>query len=62
MSGTDDGSYSLVRLIASVPRTPHQAVVHVPLPDNEAHAGVRGKNSESASRALRKAAEWVYRR
>ena len=54
-------TYSLVRLLASVPRTLHQAVVHVPLPDNEAHAEVRGKKSESVSRALRKAAEWVYR-
>lgn len=55
-------AYSLMRLLASVPRSLQQAVVHVPLPDNDAHAEVQGKKTNSVARSLSAAASWVLRR
>lgn len=57
----DHAGYSLMKFAAAVPRSHDLAVVHSPLPDNDAHAEVRGQKSASIARALGKAAEWVYR-
>jgi hypothetical protein len=54
--------YSLMRIIAAVPRALRQAVVHTPLPENDAHAEVRGVKRDRTARALRDAASWVLKR
>jgi len=53
--------HSLMRLLAGVPRSHQQAVVHTPLPDNNAHAEVQGHKSGATARALSAAATWVHR-
>lgn len=53
--------HSLVRLIAAIARGQNQAVIHCPIAGvNEAHAEVRGKKTQSVSRQLGLAAEWVF--
>lgn len=57
----DHAGYSLMKFSAAVPRSHGLTVVHSPLPDNNAHAEVRGQKSPAIARALSKSAEWVYR-
>ncbi len=57
---SDYPRYSLVSLLARIPRSLELAVVHVPIPGNNAHAEVQGHKSGAKARALQKAAIWVH--
>jgi hypothetical protein len=57
----DHPAHSLAKIQALHPRSLQQAVVSSPLPDNAAHAEVRGHKSGSVSRALSQACLWVHR-
>lgn len=53
--------YSLVKLLAGIARAYKQAVIHDPLPDNDAHAIVEGAKPRSVAKSLADASEWVHR-
>jgi len=54
--------HSLVRLLAAIPRKYGQAVVASPLPENPAHAEIKGAKSGSVARALAAETSWAHRR
>lgn len=58
----DFPDHSLSRLRAGVARGLGQSVVHDPLPDNHAHAEVRGKKTQGLANQLLRATESVVLR
>jgi hypothetical protein len=53
--------YSLAALLAEIPRSHGQLVIHDPIPDNDAHTLVNGTKPRSVAKALADSSEWVHR-
>ena len=53
--------YSLVTLLASIARAHRQAVIHDPIPENDAHTLVNGDKPRSVAKSLADASRWVHR-
>jgi hypothetical protein len=58
-SAANDASVGLIRFTAGLARSVGQQVQHDPIPENDAHALVLGKKTDSLQRKLRDGCHWV---